>query len=90
MSFWPSFRDPCILTLTYSERIALCRIPVTLDGEPAAICGARLGYARVVVLPNGRACEWTWESAQDIVSRGAAFRSSSPRGAHERDLRGTG
>lgn len=65
------------IMLSYVDRLALCRAPVTLDGEPAAICGARLTFARVVTLPHGRVCEWPWEAVRRIVAQGGDFRSGA-------------
>lgn len=47
----------------------------TLDGEPAAICGARCAYATVVGLNTGRRFEWAWEPVLRIVAAGGEFRS---------------
>ncbi len=64
---------PRDITLPLANRLALCRADVTLDGAPAAICGALHGFATVVGLPDGPRGEWDWKTAQDIVASGGEF-----------------
>lgn len=61
--------------MTHADRLALCRVPVTLDGVPASIGGASLDYA-IVRDRDGRAFEWAWPTARAIVEKkGGAFES---------------
>ena len=60
---------------TLAERRAACAIRVTLDGQPASICGARLPFARVVAESGRRVHEWEWATALAVVRAGGDFRS---------------
>lgn len=61
--------------LTLAERRALCRADATLDGVPAAICGAFNDFAKVVALPHGASTEWSWLTVQRVVAGGGDFRT---------------
>lgn len=64
-----------VAPLSLEERLALCRVEVTLDGEPATICGALRPFATVVTLPDGPRLEWDWETAHKVAAAGGDFRS---------------
>ena len=59
--------------MTYDERIALVHTPVTLNGQPARICGARNRFASVIDSKTGLGAEWAWETAARIVKNGGNF-----------------
>ena len=62
--------------ITEAERRALCgRVDITLDGQPAAICGSLQPFATVAVLPNGARYEYAWLTVARIVAAGGAFSS---------------
>lgn len=68
--------------LTYNERWELCQERnVTLDGKPAAICGARLRFASVRRLhTTALSVPFAWETVQYIVeNKNGKFKSSSER-----------
>lgn len=55
-------------------RRELCEAKVTLDGQPAKICGTRNEFA-TVRMGTGLAVEFAWATVALIVSRGGAFKS---------------
>jgi hypothetical protein len=57
------------------DRVALCDVPVTLDGEPAMVCGYRNDFATVCQLRGPLRLEWAWETVARIISNGGDFRS---------------
>jgi hypothetical protein len=48
---------------------------VTLDGQPATVCGSRNDFATVRAIRTGIHFEWAWETVARIVARDGAFRS---------------
>ena len=50
-------------------------VRVTLNGEPAVICGYRHDFATVRAIKSGVAFEWSWRAVDRIVSKGGEFRS---------------
>jgi hypothetical protein len=48
---------------------------VTLDGEPAMVCGYRNDFATVCQLRGPLRLEWAWETVARIISNGGDFRS---------------
>jgi hypothetical protein len=60
---------------TLDGRRELCAARVTLNGEPAAISGARHDYAMVRQLASGLGAEWAWPTVARIVAAGGEFRS---------------
>lgn len=62
------------MDLTYEERWELTQQRVTLNGEPAAIMGARLPFAKVASLdPEGPSAEWAWDTVESVVKSGGDF-----------------
>lgn len=57
------------------DRYALCDTPVTLDGKPAKIAGAKRDFATIRTLPDGASYEWAWETVARVVANGGAFKS---------------
>lgn len=60
---------------TLAERYELCAAEVTLDGQRAKISGARNDFATVSIVASGLSCEWSWQAAARIVTKGGDFRS---------------
>jgi hypothetical protein len=58
-----------------AERYQLCDTPVTLDGQPARIGGARNEFATVRLAGSGLSAEFAWPTVARIVSRGGDFKS---------------
>ena len=56
-------------------RHRLCDTPVTLDGAPATVSGARNDFATVRLRSTGLSAEWAWETVARIVERGGDFHS---------------
>lgn len=46
---------------TLDERRAICRVPVTLDGEPALVCGAACDFPIVSTMDGARRVEYGWK-----------------------------
>lgn len=56
------------------RRRDLCAKPVTLNGQPAVISGAKLPFATVLTLdPCGLACEFAWSTVDRIIANGGQF-----------------
>jgi len=55
-------------------RRALCALPCTLDGKPAAISGAARDFATVRDLKTGQGADWAWDTVARVMARDAAFR----------------
>jgi hypothetical protein len=53
--------------ISYDERVAMIHTPVTLNGQPARIGGARNRFAGVAVLPDGPSYEFAWETVAHII-----------------------
>ena len=71
------------MALSLDEKRDLCGIPVTLNGKPACICGARNDFAKIVTLPGGGiSAEFAWETVKRIVSHNRAFLCDDPYGKH--------
>lgn len=60
--------------MTYDEKRNLTAADVTLDGEPARICGAKLRFA-VVRSDSGRQVEYAWPTVARIVAASGDFRT---------------
>lgn len=54
--------------VSVDERRELASRKVTLNGEPAAICGVSLDFPRIVQLRSGLSVEFSWPTVQLIVN----------------------
>jgi len=62
------------ITVSAEERRELVSRKVTLNGEPAAICGASLDFPRVAQLSSGLSVEFSWPTVRLIVdTKGGRF-----------------
>lgn len=61
--------------MTREERQQLCEARVTLNGRPAYVSGTQRDFARVTDRGTGLSCEWAWETAALVISRGGKFKS---------------
>lgn len=57
-----------------NARRALCALPCTLDGKPAAISGAAREFATVRDLKTGQGADWAWDTVARVMAHDAAFR----------------
>ena len=57
-----------------AEKQSLCGKPVSLNGTPAVISGAKGPFAHVRSLTKPYSGEWTWEAVRRIVADGGDFR----------------
>lgn len=58
------------------DRYKLIATPVTLNGNPAKISGAKLDFAVVTDMTTGLSAEWAWPTVEHIVTnRGGEFQS---------------
>lgn len=63
------------ITITLDERRKLCDAHVTLNGNPAIVCGTHNDFATVATLPNGARYEYAWATVARIVANGGAFKA---------------
>jgi hypothetical protein len=56
-------------------REAFASVNVTLNGEPAKICGFDNPFATVAQIPSGLSADWSWSAVGRIVdNHGGRFR----------------
>ena len=49
---------------------------VTLNGEPAAVCGVKMDFPRVVQIKSGMGVEFSWPTVQHIIeNRNGEFKA---------------
>lgn len=68
-------KPPMPTQLSTPEKLQLCTGPVTLNGEPAAVSGLYLPFAKVTSLVTGLSCEFSWQAVERIRAKDGAFSS---------------
>lgn len=57
-------------------RHEMIEAPVTLNGQPAKVVGAKLDFAHVVDLATGLSAEWAWSTVEHVITnRNGEFRT---------------
>jgi|DEB0MinimDraft_4_1074332.scaffolds.fasta_scaffold190919_1 hypothetical protein len=57
------------------ERYDLVNTPVTLNGQPAQIAGAKMDFPIVRNIETGEHYEYAWQTVAHVVANGGNFKS---------------
>lgn len=60
---------------TSAQKIAMTKIKITLNGEPAVLSGIRNQFATVTQSRTGLKAEWSWEAVRNVIRKGGRFES---------------
>lgn len=56
-------------TVPVGEQRAICKMAVTLNGEPAVVSGVLLAHGKVTNPVTGEHAEWSWDIIKNTVQQ---------------------